>query len=257
MTGKFSSYSHRIDESKDTEKNPGTPESELARIVRELGGVSRRCRTLGWQEARESYRDALAELTWSVCTSPEAGELDHLYRGDLVAFIGGDEHINIHFEKENAGDDRVYKITHSDQFGCGVLFDEHESTMGRHFIAQGNDDPYFYLRRWELLNSISEYQTHFEGIIAPEREGWLPRICVSQPYVAGGTPSQCDITAALSDYDFYEVSGGAYFSPSRAILLTDAFPRNVRIWKGVPVLFDAIASEPEEEVVAWMRKRLS
>jgi hypothetical protein len=57
-------------------------------------------------------------------------------------------------------------------------------------------------------------------------------------------------------FGFKEVSRGAYYSPERDILLTDAFPRNVRIWEGIPVPFDAIAIKPDEEMKRWLNHKI-
>lgn len=103
---------------------------------------------------------------------------------------------------------------------------------------------------------ISHYKTQFEGIIAPEREGWLPRICISQPYAGDATPSQRQITTALADYLYLEVSDGAYYSADHDILLTDAFPRNIRLVDGMPIPFDAIASTPSEEARQWILNKI-
>ncbi|PQJ29315.1 hypothetical protein BSZ32_13000 [Rubritalea profundi] len=60
----------------------------------------------------------------------------------MLSFFGGDEHINFCIEGE---EHRIYKITHSDNFGCDVVFDPIDSELtGRNFIARGNDDPFFY-----------------------------------------------------------------------------------------------------------------
>lgn len=171
----------------------------------------------------------------------------------MLSFFGGDEHINFCLEGE---DHRIHKITHSDNFGCDVVFDPIDSDLtGRNFIARGNDDPFFYFSRWQLLNQISHYKTRFEGIIAPEREGWLPRICISQPYAGDVTPSQSQITESLANYGYQLVSSGSYYNRNHDILLTDAFPRNVRLIDGNPIPFDAIASIPNAEAKAWILKK--
>lgn len=173
----------------------------------------------------------------------------------MDAFVGGDEHNNFILEDYSS---RIFKITHNNSFGCKVLFDPIDSELtGKNFIAQGNDCPHFYLRRWQLLNSISDYQVKLEGIISPERPGWMPRICISQPFIEGKNPTQDEITEALAKYDYFEVSRGAYYNASSNILLTDTFKRNVRIVNGEPALFDAIASEPTGEALEWLQNKLS
>ncbi len=216
--------------------------------LRELGRVSQSCRSLGWQEARENYRQSLTSLAERYPISLKIAEG---LVANLEAFVGGDEHINIRIANEP---ERIFKITKADQFGCDVLFDPHDPELtGRNFLARGNDDPWFYLERWRLLNSIGEYHTRFEGLVAPERNGWLPRICVSQPVLIEKNPTQKEISDSLEPFGFHEVSLGAYYSSESNILLSDAFPRNVRIHQGIPALFDAIASTPPPSVVKWLK----
>jgi hypothetical protein len=107
-----------------------------------------------------------------------------------------------------------------------------------------------------LLNRIGDYQTTLEGVIAPEREGWMPRFCMSQPFVEGETPSELKIREAFESCEFFHVSAGAYYSPGEDVLLTDAFPRNVRLLGGAPIPFDAVASIPAPVERAWLEKKL-
>jgi len=224
----------------------------LEGILGELGRVSQSGRGLGWQEARESYRKTLTRLAQD---HPVSREIADQWFVDLDAFVGGDEHVNIRLDRES---NRIYKITKADQFGCSVIFDPHDAELtGFNFLARGNDDPFIYLNRWQLLNSIGDYQTRFEGFVAPEREGWMPRICMSQPVLTDPVPNQKDITHSLNPFGYFPVSSGAYYSPDSDILLTDTFPRNVRIQDGNPALFDSIASRPTEPARKWLHKKLS
>ncbi len=235
-----------------SQENAFSQNRELEGILRELGRISQSCRSLGWKEARESYSEALTSLARRF---PITSELEKDWLIDLDAFVGGDEHINIRIERRPG---RIYKITKADQFGCGVLFDPHDIELtGFNFLAQGNDDPFIYLKRWELLNSIGDYQTRFEGFVAPERDGWMPRICVSQPVLTDPVPTQKDITDALIPYGYHEVSLGAYYSMESGILLSDSFPRNVRLQDGNPALFDSIATIPQEKARKWLINKLT
>ena len=90
----------------------------------------------------------------------------------------------------------------------------------------------------------------------PEREGYFPRICVSQPYLEGPSPTQIQISKALLDFGYYEVSAGAYYSTTTEVLLTDTFPRNVRIHGGLPALFDSVASRPTGAIKKWLLGRV-
>lgn len=216
-----------------------------------LGRISEICRNLSWKEARAHYIRTLSELQEDYSISPTlALELD-----GAEAFLGGDEHHNVRIASDSK---RVYKVTANDQFGVKAFFDPTDvNCEGRHFHATENDDPFFYLNRWKLLNQISEYQTRFEGILTPERENFLPRICMSQPYLEGKAPFQTAISQSLQKFNFYEVSQGAYFSPETEVLLTDTFPRNVRIHDGLPALFDSVASQPTGEVRDWLLLKIS
>ena len=218
--------------------------------MRQLGRVSERSRDLGWKEARENYLSALTEfkkdfpLTAALETELASGS----------AFLGGDEHLNVQIESDTS---RLFKVTAHNQFGVQAFFDPHDVTGdGRYFLATGNDDPSFYLQRWKLLNEISLYQTRFEGITVPEREGYFPRICVSQPYLEGLSPTQTQISEALLNFGYHEVSAGAYYSSTTDVLLTDTFPRNVRIQGGLPALFDSVASRPTGVVKEWLLNKL-
>ncbi|MEI9894397.1 MAG: hypothetical protein WDN28_11070 [Chthoniobacter sp.] len=98
---------------------------------------------------------------------------------------------------------------------------------------------------------MSDYQTRFEGIVPPEKAGWLPRICISQPELPGINPTPQQIRETLGPYGFREISRDAFFDPETHLLLTDAAPRNVRIVDGIPIPFDAIAQIPSGKVLEW------
>lgn len=119
--------------------------------MRELGRVSEASRDLGWKEARANYGEVLSRLALSARLSTEL-ETEILTGG---AFLGGDEHLNLRI---NSDPDRVFKLTAYDQFGVKAFFDPNDvAGTGCHFLATGNDDPHFYLQRWELLNKVSSY----------------------------------------------------------------------------------------------------
>ena len=112
--------------------------------MRKLGRISKICRNLGWKEARTNYVRALSELQEEFSISPSlAQELE-----GADAFIGGDEHLNVRISSDSL---RIYKVTAHDQFGVKAFFDPLDiNCEGRHFLATGNDDPFFYLQRWKL-----------------------------------------------------------------------------------------------------------
>jgi hypothetical protein len=167
-------------------------------------------------------------------------------------FVGGDEH---HVIRVSSDADRVFKLTHGDNFGCRSYFSPVDPELIGHFHGETNADPFFYLTRWGLLNSISGYQTRFEGFVHSERPGWLPRICVSQPVLPGENPTPAQIREALAKYGFREISTAAFFQPEIRVLLTDAAPRNVRIVDGIPIPFDAIAQIPSGKLLNWAMER--
>ncbi len=162
---------------------------------------------------------------------------------------GGSEHVIIEFEAEP---DRVFKATFGDNLGCrSDLFRSDPELTGRHFHPTGNADPFFYLRRWLCLNSISGYKTRYEGIIPLGYDGHLPRICVSQPVIIASNPTERQIEQALKLYGYRKISGDAFLNDDNGVLLTDAAPRNVRIVDGVPIPFDAIAEIAPPAVLQW------
>jgi hypothetical protein len=75
----------------------------------------------------------------------------------------GDEHTLIGVIDDP---DRLYKVTHSDVFGCRSYFSPHDSDLaGKHFHPTGCGDSTFYLRRWMILNFITGLETRFEGFM--------------------------------------------------------------------------------------------
>lgn len=167
--------------------------------------------------------------------------------------MGGDEH---HVIETESAPGRVFKLTHGDNFGCRSYFSPRDPELtGKHFHGTGNADPFFYLRRWRLLNHVGDYQTRFEGFLLPERPSWLPRICISQPKIGGVNPSLKQIREVMALYGFFEISQDAFLHRRTTVLLTDVAPRNVRIIGNQPVLFDAIATFASPEVLAWARQR--
>ncbi len=149
---------------------------------------------------------------------------------------------------------RIFKATFGDNFGCRSNFDRLDPELtGKHFNATGNEDSTYYFRRWVILNALGGFKTRFEGILPPEQPHWLPRICISQPWLDGGNPGEEIISKAMTYAGFREISRGAFFLEEAGVLLTDAAPRNVRIMEGRAIPFDAIAEVAEDEVVRWIK----
>jgi hypothetical protein len=219
---------------------------ELEGLLRRLEGLMPLSPSIHWQESRQRNIEALGRIAAECAKS--AALIRRLDGADYE--VGGDEHLLIRVEDDPA---RIYKCTYGDSFGCHSVLDPVDVDLsGKNFNATLNDDPCFYLRRWILLNSLSGFATRYEGVLPPERSGWAPRICVSQPWIEGTNPSMLEIEQAMLAYGFHIVSEGAFFEPRSKLLLTDAAPRNVRIVNGGPVLFDAIAEIASPEVLGWL-----
>jgi hypothetical protein len=227
------------------EENPSPENRELESCLRELGRLLPGDSSVDWQKSRRRCRESLRPLV----NSEDSERLVSLFSGRRYD-VGGDEHHIIEIAED---DHRIYKLTHGDNFGCRSYFSPQDLELtGRNFHGTGNADPFFYIRRWLLLNSLSSYQTRLEGFMRPERPDWLPRICVSQPQLPGDNPTRAHIRAALRTHGFIEISEDAYLRSDFSILLTDVAPRNVRIVDGIPVPFDAIAQTPAKDVIDWV-----
>lgn len=205
---------------------------------------------LDWTETRQRNIEALEGL------SQADGKTDRLI--DLLDGAeyeeGGDEHILFRVDSEP---NRIFKATYGDNFGCYSKFDPIDPELtGRNFNATGNPQVGFYLKRWILLNSLGGYKTRFEGILPPEKPHWLPRICISQPWLDGSNPDSETISRLMRNAGFLEVSKEAYYLQDSGILLTDTAPRNVRISAGSAIPFDAIAEIAADEVVRWIKARV-
>ncbi len=233
----------------DTPFENSSPENrELVGVLRELGRLLPGHSEINWQESRRRCGDVLGAF---VEKSEKNIRLTALLKGEKH-IVGGDEH---HIVRVSSEHQRIYKVTHGDNFGCRSYFSPVDPELIGHFFGETNADPFFYLKRWVLLNCISEYQTRFEGFMPSEKPGWLPRICVSQPELPGSNPEPQEIREALAKYGFREVSTHAFYQPGMRLLLTDAAPRNVRIVDGVPVPFDAIAQIVTGRVLKWCGER--
>lgn len=167
--------------------------------------------------------------------------------------VGGDEHLLFRSDDQP---DRIFKSTYGDNFGCYCVFDPIDPELtGKNFNATGNPDVCFYLKRWILLNSLGGNKTRFEGILPPENPHWLPRICISQPWLDGSNPNSATISRLLENAGFLEVSREAFYLPDSGILLTNTAPRNVRISGDSAIPFDALAEIASDEVTRWIKKQ--
>lgn len=229
-------------------QNPSPENKRLGEVLRQLAGLLPSGPEVDWQESRGRCSEVLQEL---IRQSAESERLQRLLDG-AEYFVGGDEH---HVISVPSAPERIYKFTHGDNFGCRSYFSAVDPEMLGHFHGETNADPFFYLERWVLLNSISDYQTNFEGFVPAEKANWLPRICISQPLLEGTNPTPQQIRDSLSEYGYREISPAAFFHPESGLLLTDAAPRNVRIVDGVPIPFDAIAQVAPGRIRKWAQNR--
>jgi len=227
-------------------ENTSPENRELGEVLRQLERLHDGGSPIHWEESRQRRGNALASL---LTASPGSCPLVSFLEGRDYE-VGGDEH---HLVRVESNTDRVYKITHSDSFGCYSRFLPADPELsGRHFYATVNDDPRTYIRRWMLLNTLGEYQTRFEGFLWPQEGLLVPRICMSQPFLESENPTEEAIRESLAPYGFRRISTDTYLNPTTKILLTDAAPRNVRIIHGVPVPFDAIAAYATPVVLDWV-----
>ena len=78
---------------------------ELARVIRELGGLLPGGPSVDWEELRRRCGDVLREITR---TSDSSRRLTTLLEG-APYFVGGDEH---HVVRVDSEPDRIYKFTY-------------------------------------------------------------------------------------------------------------------------------------------------
>jgi len=230
------------------EIDAGSESRELDEILRELERLVPGSSSIDWQDSRTRCAEILEGIRSRCRKSQRLAE--RLYETEYI--VGGDEQYIIRLEQEP---ERLYKVTHGENFGCQSYFSPMDPDLtGKHFHGTGNADPFFYLRRWRLLNGLGGFKTRFEGFLPPAPGGRLPRVCISQSMIVGNNPSTDAIRAAFAKYDFREISSDAFLNFHTRLLLTDAAPRNVRIVDGSPVPFDAIAQLASDRILAWASK---
>lgn len=220
---------------------------ELGAIARRLAGLHESDASLNWGEARQRRSEVLQQI-WSECDKSQ--QLAERLKGRRFE-VGGSEHSLIELP-EVAG--RIFKITGDDSFGTyWQLIPSDPDLTGKHFHAYVCEDPVYYLYRMMLLNGFSaaEYQTEYEGILPPDENLVVPRICVSQGYVPGDNPARDVIASGLNALNFQKISEDTFLNFELQVLIGDAAPRNVRVKDGILVLFDAIAEVASDQVIAW------
>jgi len=221
-----------------------------------LWGLERLCENgsfLYWPESRQRQSDLFARLLESE-SFPENESLIQRFSGQPYV-VGGDEHHLIYLPDSP---ERIFKITHSDSFGCvSRFFCEDADLNGKHFIPGVNTNPVFYLTRWMILNSLTEYRTKFEGILPPQGNLMVPRLCVSQLILAKEyrNPDADLIRKAFLGHGFKRIAQDAFIN-SVGIVLSDAAPRNVGIVGGNPIPFDALAEFAAPAVLDWLRAKV-
>ena len=96
--------------------NPSPENRDLGEVLRELERILPNRSDIHRAGFRERYRDVLKAFA---LRSPTTGRLSALLEG-APYFVGGDEHRIVRVPESRP--DRVYKITHSDSFGCPPEF---------------------------------------------------------------------------------------------------------------------------------------
>jgi len=155
--------------------NPSPENRYLKEVLRELEGILPDRSTIHRTGPGRRYRKILNAIA---IESPTTRRLTALLDGASY-FIGGDEHRIVQVPGDRP--ERIYKITHSNSFGCRSEFHPSDpDLLGRHFFAGVNVDLLYYLEPWICLNSISTYQTQFEGFLPPDDERHYAA-CLRQP----------------------------------------------------------------------------
>ncbi len=231
----------------DPTTNPSPETIEFEGIARRLGELLRGCLQVDWSENRDRCAEILTDLAQEC---QKSAFLEEKLEGARYV-RGGDEHKLLEFQSVNEPA-RVYKVTFGENFGCKSRFIPSDPDLtGQHFYAEVNANPLFYLERWIYLNSITSYQTRYEGLLPPLEGGTLPLVCISQQKLPPGNPSEREIETALRKYGYLKISRNTFFEKKSHILLTDVAPRNVRISEDIPALFDVIAEKASERVSEW------
>ncbi len=232
-------------------EDAGTESGGLGDLVRRLGGIREEGSPVDWAGPRERTGNILEKVRLHC---GQSSEIERRLTG-LRFKRGGAEHDLVRLADEPG---RIFKMTHSDSFGIvSELFREDPEFSGRHFHAGVNPDPVLYLQRWMLLNSLSEYQTRYEGMLPPAANCHIPRICVSQPFVGGPDANPLLIQDGFATLEFFQVSQDTFLRAPDRILLSDAAPRNVKVADQVLVPFDVVAQIATEEVIDWATQHLS
>lgn len=230
---------------------PGHESDGWSRTVASLRAFVSNRTNVDWQSARTFSTEALRMIALN--ESGKKATMDLIGRLEGARYLaGGDEHDILCVSDEPQ---RVFKLTRGDNFGVRAYFSPVDPEFLGHFHGETNADPFFYLHRWRLLNALSVFETRFEGILPPEKPFQLPRFCISQPYLSGRNPTPQEIRTAFAKYEIKEVSEGAFYDTETRILLTDAYPRNVRVVDGDPVPFDAIAQIASGKWLEWCEVR--
>ncbi len=150
-------------------ENSSAGNRKLGEILRRLEGFHGGSAPVDWEESRRRRIEAFSSC---LATCDQSDRLGAILDGADFE-VGGDEH---HLVRVDAQPDRVFKLTHGDSFGCSSYFSPFDPDLtGRHFHGSINEDPGFYLRRWMLLNSLSGYQTRYEGLLPSAENLHLPR----------------------------------------------------------------------------------
>lgn len=222
----------------------------FGRVLRELGGIHCGSETIDWADG-----DPRAQLTLrSFPELLEAGNrLEKIFSEDHLDHIGHEHQVF----RDPAQPERIFKVTLSGGYGCRLSFFKADPELEERFFQPTVSlDPRSYLIRWMLINSISDFRTKLEAIMKPVPPIRELRLCVSQPILPPGDPTEAEIASHLLEAGFARVGRDAYINFGSNMVLADMAPRNARIVDGVFVPFDAIAQSFGSEVRDWALRHL-
>lgn len=218
---------------------------DIAGVLRELGGVCRGDATIHWADGDQRWQEGLQRLERLRASGHEL----HQFFSDLHAAHVGHEHEIFVVPNEP---ERVFKVTLNGAYGCRLRFCPKDPDLEeRFFQPEVSLDPRSYLLRWMLLNAVTDFRTRLEAIMPPTSNVRELRVCVSQPILPRGNPSDGQIAESLAEVGFGRIGRDSYINFGARIVLGDLGPRNARLVDGVFVPFDAIAEFVDPTVLNW------
>lgn len=223
---------------------------DFGRVLRRLGGIPDGRASDDQKTVREGWQQALRSFGEFV----ESGErLSVFYALERAEHVGQEHEIFYHPDQS----DRTFKVTLNGCYGCELRFCPADPELEeRYFHPEVSIDPRTYLARWMILNSLLGFRTRLEGFLAPIPPRRELRICVSQPLLPPGRPTESQIAGYMERYGFGKIGRDSFFNYQSRLVLGDLSPRNARLVDGVLHPFDAIPIQVSEKVTDWILKRM-